>query len=100
SAVPIVTQNADGSMSLLTRPIVFTEKLPALSSQGDLLLADLSQYAIGMRQGAALEKSMHAGFTTDQTYFRVITRLDGQGTWKSAVTPKSGDSISWCVTLG
>jgi HK97 family phage major capsid protein len=99
SAVPAVTQNADGSMSLLTRPIIFTEKLPALSSQGDLLLADLSQYAIGMRKGAAIEKSMHAGFTTDQTYFRVITRLDGQGTWKSAVTPKNGDSLSWCVTL-
>jgi HK97 family phage major capsid protein len=100
SAVAVVTQNADGAMSLLTRPIIFTEKLPVLSSQGDLLLADLSQYAVGLRRGAALEKSMHAGFTTDQTYFRVITRLDGQGTWKSAVTPKNGDSISWCVALG
>jgi HK97 family phage major capsid protein len=100
SAVAVVTQNGDGTLSMLTRPIIFTEKLPVLSSQGDLLLADLSQYAVGMRRGAALEKSMHAGFTTDQTYFRVITRLDGQGTWKSAVTPKNGDSISWCVALG
>jgi HK97 family phage major capsid protein len=100
SAVAVVTQNADGQMSLLTRPIIFTEKLPILSSQGDILLADLSQYAVGIRKGAALEKSMHAGFSTDETLFRVVTRLDGQGLWKSAITPKNGDSISWCVTLG
>jgi HK97 family phage major capsid protein len=99
SAVPVFTMNADGTGTLLTRPVHFTEKLPALSSKGDILLADFSQYAIGLRQGAALEKSNAAGFTTDTTYFRVVTRLDGQGTWKSAMTPKTGDSLSWCLTL-
>jgi HK97 family phage major capsid protein len=57
SAVAVVTQNADGAMSLLTRPIIFTEKLPVLSSQGDLLLADLSQYAVGLRRGAAWKRA-------------------------------------------
>jgi HK97 family phage major capsid protein len=96
---PAVVQADDGSFRLFTRPVLVTEKLPALGSQGDILLADFSQYAIGLRQGAALEKSIHPGFTNDTTYFRIITRLDGQGTWKSAVTPKVGDSLSWCVTL-
>jgi HK97 family phage major capsid protein len=85
--------------TLLTRPVVFSEHMKALGTKGDVLLADLSQYAIGLRQGLALERSGHAGFQTDETYFRAITRVDGQGTWKSAVTPKNGDSLSWCVTL-
>jgi HK97 family phage major capsid protein len=99
SAVPVVQQADDGSLTLLTRKVVPTEKLPALGSEGDILLADFSQYSIGLRQGAALEKSAHAGFTTDTSYFRVVTRLDGQGTWKTAMTPVNGDSLSWCVTL-
>jgi len=31
--------------------------------------------------------------------FRVILRADGQGSWSQAVTPKNGDSVSWCVVL-
>jgi hypothetical protein len=46
-----------------------------------------------------IEKSSHAGFLTDTSYYRVINRLDGTGSWKSAMTPKNGDSLSWAVTL-
>jgi HK97 family phage major capsid protein len=99
SAVPVVSQNADGSFTMLTRPLLFTEKLPALGTQGDILLADFSQYAVGQRQGMGIEKSIHAGFASDTSYYRVVTRLDGQGTWKSSVTPKAGDSLSWAVVV-
>jgi HK97 family phage major capsid protein len=100
SAVPMVTKNADGSMEMLTLPILFSEKLAALGTQGDLLLADFSQYSIGIRREIRLEKSMHAGFTTDSTYMRLSARVDGQGTWKTAVTPAKGtNSLSWAVTL-
>jgi len=98
SAVPLVSQQG-GKMYMLTREIVFTEKIPTLGTQGDLILADFSQYAIGMRLGSSLEQSYQAGFTSDQTYFRVITRLDGQGTWKTSVKPKNGNNLSWAVTL-
>ena len=57
-------QNADGSFSMLTRPLLFTEKLPALGDEGDILLADFSQYALGQRAGMGIEKSRHAGFLT------------------------------------
>lgn len=95
---PALSQQ-NGQYYLLTRPVVFTEKLPAAGTKGDILLADFSQYAIGLRQGLSLERSGHAGFTTDETYFRMVTRIDGQGTWKSAVTPKNGNSLSWCVVI-
>lgn len=98
SATPVVSQQG-GQMTLLTRPILLTEKLPQLGAKGDLILVDFSQYAIGLRRGMALEQSGHAGFLTDSVYFRVLTRCDGQGTWKSAVTPKNGLSLSWAVTL-
>jgi hypothetical protein len=29
----------------------------------------------------------------------MVTRIDGQGTWKSVVTPKNGNSLSWCVVI-
>ena len=97
--VPLVTQQSDGKLYMLSKEILFTEKLPTLGNQGDILLVDFSKYAIGVRQGTTLEQSSHAGFQSDQTYFRVVTRIDGQGTWKAPVTPKNGVSQSWCVTL-
>jgi HK97 family phage major capsid protein len=91
--VPLVTQQSDGKLYMLARQILFTEKLPTLGNQGDILLVDFSQYAIGMRQGTALEQSQQAGITTDQTWFRVITRVDGQSAWvKEVNTTKSDNS--------
>ena len=44
---PVLTGN-DGKWSMLTRPVLFTEKTPALGSAGDVLLADFSQYTLGL----------------------------------------------------
>jgi HK97 family phage major capsid protein len=98
SAVPVVSQ-VNGKFTMLGRPVIFTEKLPALTNQGDILLTDLSQYAVGLRKEVSLERSIYAGWQTDESGYRAIVRVDGQGTWKSAFTPKNGDSLSWCVTL-
>jgi HK97 family phage major capsid protein len=100
SSVPIFTKGADGGWELLGRPLILSEKLQALGTQGDILLADFSQYAIGMRRELTLERSMHAGFTTDSLYLRMICRCDGVGTWKTALTPpNSENSLSPFVTL-
>jgi hypothetical protein len=41
------------------------------------------------------------GFTC-RSWYRAncaIVRADGQGTWDKAITPKAGDTLSWCVAL-
>ena len=85
--------------TLLGKKIIFTEKCPALGAKGDLILADLSQYAIGMRKEIALDRSNVPGWMEDMTDYRVIVRVDGQGTWDKPVTPKNGTTLSWAVAL-
>jgi HK97 family phage major capsid protein len=99
SAVPVFSTNG-GDFRLLGKPVILTEKLPALSSQGDILLCDFSQFAVGIRKEITLDRSIAPGFQTDEVAYRCIVRVDGQGLWKSAFTPKNGNSLSWCVTLG
>ena len=98
SFVPVLRE-ADGGWQLLTRPVLFTEKLPTLGDAGDVLLADFSQYAIGLRKEITIEKSGHVYFMSDETAWRAITRVDGQGRWNQAFTPANGSTQSWCVTL-
>jgi HK97 family phage major capsid protein len=85
--------------TLLGRPLLLTEKVPTLGAKGDLLLADFSQYVIGLRAEILLQKSMHVGWQTDESGYRIIARVDGQGRWSGPLKPKSGPTLSWCVTL-
>lgn len=98
--VPVMTKNGN-SYEILGRPVYFSEKLPALGDEGDVLFCDFTQYALGLlRGGMRLDMSQHVKFTTDETVWRLIMRFDGQGTWKQAFQPvNSAPTLSWCVTL-
>lgn len=96
--IPVMSET-NGQLTVLTRPIVFTEKLPPLGDSGDILLADFSQYVIGLRQELVLDKSSHAGFTRDTSHYRCIIRADGQPKWSSAYTPRNGSTLSPFVKL-
>lgn len=98
SHVPVLTES-NGQFRILTRPVLFTEKLPAVGTVGDLVLVDFSQYTIGLRKEVSIEKSMHVGWQNDTSGYRVILRADGQGRWDEPFTPANGDSQSWCVAL-
>ncbi len=98
SHIPVMSES-NGEFQILTRPVIFTEKLPTVGDLGDILFVDLSQYAVGMRQEFQIDRSLAPGWTEDLVDWRIITRVDGQGTWDAAITPKNGDSLSWCVAL-
>jgi len=85
--------------TLMGRPIVFTEKCPTLGDQGDIILVAPSQYAIGLRREASLQRSIHEGWLTDETDWRLIIRVTGMPLWSDVVTPRTGSTLSWCVTL-
>jgi HK97 family phage major capsid protein len=94
-----VLRESNGGWSLLTRPVLMTEKLPAIGEKGDIILADFSQYAIGIRKELTIERSGHVYFMSDETAWRAISRVDGQGRWNKAFTPANGATQSWCVAL-
>jgi len=64
-----------------------------LGAKGDLILADLSQYAIGMRKEIALDRSNVPGWMEDMTDYRVIVRVDGQGTGINYNTEKRSNAL-------
>jgi HK97 family phage major capsid protein len=99
SAVPVFTVGADGSATLLTRPVLFSEKMQAPGTLGDAAFVDFGAYAIGVRREIILAKSIHAGFATDSSWYRLTTRVDGQPTWNKALTPLHGNPQSPYVIL-
>lgn len=68
---------------LLGLPILFSEKVPEMTSQGGVLLADFSQYLIADSGTISLAMSDHQYFASDQVAIRVTKRVDGQPKWNS-----------------
>jgi HK97 family phage major capsid protein len=79
-------------MTILGRPVLFTEKVSALSSAGDINFVDLGYYLIGDRQAIQVSTSPHYKFANDKTAFRVVERVDGRPWLGSALTPKAGSA--------
>lgn len=88
-------------MTILGRPVVFTEKsVGTVGAQGDISFVDLSYYLIGDRQVMSASSSPHYKFASDQTAYRIIQRVDGRPWLQSAITPQnSGSTLSPFVQL-
>lgn len=98
---PVMLVNlANGPVpTMLGRPIVETEKVPALGSASDISFIDFTYYLIGDRPGSGLESSPHAQFMNDVTVLKLTDRNDGRPWMQSALTPVNGDTLSAFVTL-
>lgn len=98
---PISLVNIHGTpdMTMLGRPLILTEKVPALGAAGDIGLYDFGFYLIGDRQAVSMESSEHSRFMNDETELRLILRVDGRPWIQSALTPKNGSTLSPFVTL-
>ena len=95
-----VLRDDRGAFSLLGRPVVVTEKLETLGDAGDILFADFSQYAVGLRRELRLDSSAGPRFQQDEVSWCMISGVDGQPLWNEALTPQSGsDTLSPFVTL-
>jgi len=79
--IPNARDGAPGT--LFGFPVFYTEKLPALGTAGDILLADWNYYLVGDRQATTIDNSMHYRFRYDLTAWRAVHRVDGQP-WLSA----------------
>jgi HK97 family phage major capsid protein len=79
-------------MTILGRPVIFTEKASTLGTTGDISFVDLSYYLLGDRQVMMADSSPHFKFSSDKTAFRIIERVDGRPWLQSAITPKNNSS--------
>lgn len=92
SAVWLNNGQVGPPMSILGRPVIFTEKTPALGTTGDISFVDLSYYLVGDRQVMQAASSPHYKFANDKTAYRFIERVDGRPWLQSAITPKNNSS--------
>lgn len=92
SAVWIGNGNGAGAppVTILGRPVLFTEKVSTAGTSGDLNFVDLGYYLIGDRQEMQVATSADYQFKNDKTAMRVIERVDGQPWIKSAIAPQTG----------
>lgn len=75
---------------LLGYPIIWTEKLPALGTQGDVCLIDFSFYLLGDRQRIMMDIDTSYKFQSNQTAFRVTEAIAGQPWLVNTITLADG----------
>jgi len=77
--------------TLLGRPVFVSQHANTFSSQGDILLVDLSYYqTITKSGGLQTATSMHLYFDTDLTAFRTTFRMDGLSKIVAPIAPAKG----------
>ncbi len=91
AAIYMPTGVNDDYPRLKGRPLIAIEQAEPVGTVGDLLLADLSQYAI-VDSGFKMNLSLDVDFTSDQGVFRFVLRIDGKPLWSSSVTSYSDAS--------
>ncbi|MEJ2688278.1 MAG: phage major capsid protein, partial [Gammaproteobacteria bacterium] len=86
-------------MMLYGIPIVWSEKVPALGSVGDIMLCDFSYYYIYTRGGLAIDVSQHYAFINDLTTWRFVFRTDGQPSLSDPIYIDTTNQVSPFVAL-
>jgi HK97 family phage major capsid protein len=87
--------------TLQGRPVIPLEQCSTLGTEGDIILADLSQY-VGIKKAAGMQQSVsiHLRFDYDETCFKFTLRMDAQPAWQSPLTPYQGTATqSPIITL-
>ena len=87
-----LTQNPFGTM--LGRPVVPYEFMPAQFQEGSLGFFSWRDYATLQKAGGGIKfaSSIHVRFLNDETAFRFLLRIDGRSLWTGPKTDLSGDT--------
>lgn len=98
-AMPMVVPHGYGYNTskfplLFGRPLIPVEYCSTVGIQGDVILADLSQYIVIDKGGAQAASSMHVRFIYDEMTFRLVYRIDGQPWWPAPLTPYQGTNTT------
>lgn len=80
--------------SLMGRPVIPIEYAQTLGTVGDIILADMKSYAVGLRGGIESAMSMHLRFDYNETAFRFLFEVDGQPWLASPITPFKGSNTT------
>lgn len=101
---PMPLWNWDGNRysggwpTLCGRPAIPVEHCQVPGTEGDLILTDLSQYGLVLKERT--DYSLHVRFIYGEGAFRFVWRCDGAPLWSGPLTPKYGSStLSPIVTL-
>jgi HK97 family phage major capsid protein len=87
---------------MIGAPVLYSEHLPTLGSEGDLLLCDFSYYLSSMTQDIAIARSAehNSVYLTDESLLRVTWRGSGAPWVQSAISLENGThSVSPFVVL-
>ena len=71
---------------LLGIPIIWTYKVPALGTRGDIGLYDFTKYIIKDGFGPAFDKSKHVYFLSNRTALKMFGNVDGKPWLKGSLT--------------
>jgi HK97 family phage major capsid protein len=86
--------------TLMGRPVIPVEYCSTVGTEGDIVLADPTQYVFIDKGDIQYATSIHVAFLTDEQAFRFIYRVDGQPVDDKPITPFKGtNKQSTFVTL-
>lgn len=85
--------------TLMSRPIIWNSHGSALGSKGDIMLCDLNQMLIGIKKQLTIDVSIHVHFKTNQSLFRIESRLDFSPIWPSTMKTRTNFEVAPFVTL-
>jgi HK97 family phage major capsid protein len=97
--ISVIDITAAPNGRLMGIPIMTTDLVPALGTQGDAGLYDFSYYLVGDRGQIVVDWSKEYEFAKIQQAVRIYKRLDGTPWMDATFTPRKGDAKSPFVAL-
>lgn len=96
----VVLTERDGSLFLLTRPVIVTDACAPLGTTGDIILGDWSKYVVALRHDIRIQTSIHLYFGSGETAVRLLIRVGGQPEIDAPIKLRDGtNTVSPFVAL-